>query len=75
VYIHLSGLERWYRRTHLWSIVSHRRIDDHSITTNVEKSSIKGIGECIDEDSIVDLRSMSYEVALQHDRGVDLHES
>jgi len=44
-------------------------------TTDVEKSSTVGLGEYIDEDSIVFLSSGSYEVALQHNRGVDSHES
>jgi hypothetical protein len=44
-------------------------------TTDVEQSSTTGLGECTDEDSTVDLSNMSYEVALQHDRGVDSHES
>jgi hypothetical protein len=41
----------------------------------VEESSTKSLGECVDEDFEVYLSSNNYEVALQHDRGVDLHKS
>jgi hypothetical protein len=45
------------------------------VAQRVEQSSTTCLGEYVDEDSTVDLSSRSYEVALQHDRGVDSHES
>jgi hypothetical protein len=51
------------------------RSEDQSSTMDVDHSSTIVLGEHVDDDSTVDLSSRSYEVTLQHDRGVDSHES